>query len=118
MANHNITGKNGEVLALAYLTRNRFVILHTNWRHSHYEIDIIAHRDDILHFIEIKTRRSLKFGYPEESVTKKKLENLMNGAEAFLCQYPQWKRIQYDILSVNLWKNRNPEYFFIEDVYL
>lgn len=118
MANHNITGKNGEAMALAYLTRNGFVILHTNWRHSHYEIDIIAQTGNILHFIEVKTRRSLQFGYPEESVTKKKMESLMNGAEAFLLLYPQWKRIQYDILSVYLLKNRDPEYFFIEDVSL
>ena len=118
MANHNITGKNGEALALAYLIRNHFVMLHTNWRHSHYEIDIIAHKGDVLHFIEVKTRRSLTYGYPEESVTRKKMENLINGAEAFLSEYPQWKRIQYDILSINLFKNHDPEYFFIEDVYL
>ncbi len=118
MANHNITGKNGEAMALAYLIRNGFVILHTNWRHSHYEIDIIAHTGSILHFIEVKTRRSLQFGYPEESVTKKKMESLMNGAEVFLLLYPQWKRIQYDILSVYLLKNNDPEYFFIEDVSL
>ncbi|WP_152269115.1 YraN family protein [Agriterribacter humi] len=118
MAHHNITGKNGEALALAYLIRNDFVILHTNWRHSHYEIDIIAYTGNILHFIEVKTRRSLRFGYPEESVTKKKMESLMNGAEVFLLLYPQWKRIQYDILSVNLRKNQDPEYFFIEDVSL
>ena len=118
MAHHNITGKGGEALALAYLIRNDFVILHTNWRHSHYEIDVIAHKGNILHFIEVKTRRSLKFGYPEESVTKKKMESLMNGGEAFLFQNPEWTRIQYDILSVNLRKKQDPEYFFIEDVSL
>ncbi|MCO5240963.1 MAG: YraN family protein [Chitinophagaceae bacterium] len=118
MANHNTTGRNGEALAVAYLIQHRFVILHTNWRHSYYEIDIIAHKEGILHFIEVKTRRSLHFGYPEESVTTKKMENLINGAEAFLSLYPQWIRIQYDVLAINLWKNRTPEYFFIEDVYL
>ena len=118
MANHNVTGKEGEALALTYLVRNRFVILHTNWRHAHYEIDIIAHAGNVLHFIEVKTRRSLRFGYPEESVTKKKMENLLNGAEAFLFRYPQWKRIQYDILSIYLRKDHDPEYFFMEDVYL
>ena len=118
MAHHNVTGKSGEALALAYLIRNDFVILHTNWRHSHYEIDVIAYKENTLHFIEVKTRRSLKFGYPEESVTKKKMESLMNGAEVFLLLNPQWKRVQYDILSVNLWKKQDPEYFFIEDVSL
>lgn len=118
MAEHNLTGKSGEALAVAYLKRMHFDILHTNWRHSYYEIDIIASKNDILHFIEVKTRRSLKFGYPEESVSDKKIENLMNGADAFLSASPQWKKIQFDILSVLLRNHQDPEYLFIEDVYL
>ena len=118
MANHNITGKDGEALARLYLSQKGFVILNTNWRHSHYEIDIIASAGDVLHFIEVKTRRSSQYGYPEESVTPKKMQSLMNGAEAFLIENPQWKNIQYDVLSINLVKNQSPEYFFIEDVYL
>lgn len=118
MAEHNLTGKSGEAFAVAYLKRMHFDILHTNWRHSYYEIDIIASKNDILHFIEVKTRRSLKFGYPEESVSDKKIENLMNGADAYLSASPKWKKIQFDILSVQLRKNQEPEYFFIEDVYL
>ncbi len=88
MANHNNTGKKGELLAAAYLTKNGFEILHSNWRHAHYEIDIIATLGNILHFIEVKTRRSTKFGLPEESVSSKKLQNLINAAEEFLYQFP------------------------------
>lgn len=117
MANHNITGKDGEALARLYLSQKGFVILHTNWRYSHYEIDIIASRGDTLHFVEVKTRRSQQYGYPEESITSKKMESLMNGAEAFLAENPHWKKIQYDVVSINLYKHRAPEYFFIEDVY-
>lgn len=118
MANHNLTGKEGETLAVDYLKRKGFEILHTNWRYSHYELDIIAKHKEILHFIEVKTRRSLRFGYPEESVTDKKMERLMLAADAFLQNNPQWKRVQYDVLSIHLKDNKEPEYFFIEDVYL
>lgn len=118
MAAHNSTGTNGEKLALAFLQDNGFVILHNNWRHSYYEIDIIAVKEELLHFVEVKTRRSLKFGFPEESVSEKKMENLMNAADAFLLQNPQWKRVQFDILSVQLLPGKAPEYYFIEDVYL
>ena len=118
MATHNETGKKGEALAVDWLKLTGFTILHQNWRHSHYEIDIIAMKENILHFIEVKTRRSQRFGFPEESVSKKKMSHLMLAAEEFMYQYPGWKRIRYDILSIILLNKKEPEYFLIEDVYL
>lgn len=117
MAGHNETGKTGELLAAAWLKENQYNILYVNWRYSHYEIDIIASRNDILHFIEVKTRSSIAFGYPEESVSKKKFGSLMNAAEEFLAKYPEWTRIQYDVLSITKLKDQPVEYFLIEDVY-
>ena len=118
MASHNELGKYGEQLAEHYLASSSFQILFQNWRHSYYEIDIICSKDDVLHFIEIKTRRSLKFGFPEDDVDEKKLEKLMIAAEEFLFQHPSWERVQYDILSIYIQNNREPEFLFIEDVAL
>jgi putative endonuclease len=118
MAHHNTTGKVGEQMALEYLLQKGFVILHQNWRHSHWEVDVIASLDGILHFIEVKTRRTKKFGYPEEDVSRKKVTNLINASEEFLYAHPDWKRIQFDILSIILLKNEPAEFFFIEDVHL
>ncbi|MEO8416803.1 MAG: YraN family protein [Ginsengibacter sp.] len=118
MAHHNTTGVLGEKMAEQYLIEKGFVILHQNWRHSHWEVDVIASLDDTLHFIEVKTRRTKKFGFPEEDVTKKKITNLINASEEFLYAYPGWKRIQFDILSINLLRNEPVEFFFIEDVHV
>ncbi len=118
MAHHITTGKLGEQMAVEYLLKNGFVILHKNWRHSHWEVDVIASLKGILHFIEVKTRRTKKFGYPEDDVTKKKVTNLINASEEFLFLYPEWKRIQFDILSISLLRNETSEFFFIEDVHL
>lgn len=118
MARHNETGKKGEVLAADYLQQQGFTVLHYNWRHQHYEIDIIASRENVLHFIEVKTRQSLSYGLPEESVTPKKIRNMMTAAVAFQYQYPFWKRVQYDVLSIMILEQQPPEYLFIEDVYL
>jgi len=95
-----------------------YTILHKNWRHLHWEIDIIATKISSLHFIEIKTRRTTTFGHPEEDVSKKKIKNLMGAAEEFLLLYPDWKLIQFDILSITMEKNKQPEFFLIEDVSL
>jgi putative endonuclease len=118
MAAHNQTGISGEAMAVKYFTRNNFIILAQNWRHSHWEVDIIASKDNVLHFIEVKTRKTKKFGHPEEAVSKKKIQNLINASEEYLYQFPQWKRIQFDILSITAIKSEAVEYFFIEDIYL
>jgi putative endonuclease len=118
LAHHHHTGLLGEKLAVNYLFGKGFSILHQNWRHGHWEVDVIASLNTVLHFIEIKTRRTKKFGYPEEDVTKKKLTNLINASEEYLFQNPQWKMIQFDVLAINLLKNEPAEFFFIEDIYV
>jgi putative endonuclease len=118
MAQHNKTGGLGEMMAVKYLAGKGFAILHQNWRHLHWEVDIIASKDNILHFIEVKTRRTKKFGHPEESVSDRKIRNLINASEEYLYRFPQWKRIQFNILAITILKDEPVEYFFIEDVYI
>ena len=118
MAKHNQTGNAGESLAAEYFIKNGYEILHKNWRHKHWEIDIIASRNGMLHFIEVKTRTSLKFGYPEENIDAKKIRFLINASEEYLYQNPQWQRIQFDVLSINIKEDDSADYFLIEDVYL
>jgi putative endonuclease len=118
MAVHNQLGKQGEQMAEDYLLQQGYEILHRNWRHSHYEIDIIAKRKEVIHFVEVKLRSSKKFGLPEENVKKKKFQSLLHAADEFLFQHQQYRHVQYDILSINLSVNAAPEFFLIEDVYL
>lgn len=118
MALHIKTGADGENLADSWLRERGYEILHRNWRHLHYEIDIIAHKNRKLHFVEVKCRNYSPFGYPEESVTKRKFKNLQRAADQFLFLNPGHKWIQYDILSVTLYKNKGPEFFLLEDVFL
>jgi putative endonuclease len=116
MAKHNEVGKEGERQALVYFTQNGYQILHQNWRFAHWEIDLIASKNNVLHFIEVKTRTSNKYGFPEDEVTAKKMKFLMQSADEYLHRHPHWQRIQYDILSIVL----QPQiaYFLIEDVFL
>jgi putative endonuclease len=118
LAKHNVLGSEGEALAAQWLQNRGFMLLHRNWRHSYYEVDIIAAMESVLHFIEVKTRRSKKFGEPEESVDKKKISNLMKAGAEFQYQFPAWKRVQYDVLSITIDPGGVAGYFFIEDVYL
>lgn len=104
-------------MAEQYLAGLGYTIIERNWRSGHHEIDIIAAKNGVLHFIEVKTRRSNKFGFPEESVDRRKLRCLIFAGDNYLQQHPHWKRIQFDIVSITF-NGKAPEYFFIEDVYL
>lgn len=117
MANHNITGKRGEDFAVNYLQSLGYQILHRNWRYKHWEIDIIAVKNTLLHFIEVKTVTSLAFGYPEERISRKKMQYLINAATEYLYLNPQWHRIQYDALSITIIDGK-ASCFFIEDIFL
>lgn len=110
-------GTAGEKLACTFFKQKGFEILHTNWRCERYEVDIIASKNNVLHFIEVKTRSNKNFGLPEEGVHKKKMSNLKQAAEAFLHKNPEWKSIQFDVLSILLLKNTIPEFYLLEDVY-
>jgi putative endonuclease len=118
MPSHIDLGKLGEQLAEDYLLKKGYTILHRNWRHSYHEIDIVALKNNVPHFVEVKTRSSKEFGEPEESVNKKKIRFLLQAADEFLYRHPEYTNFQIDILSINVHGNGEPEYFFIEDVYL
>ena len=107
----------GEEIAIKYLTEKDFKIIERNWRYQHLEIDIIAFKEKILHIIEVKTRYSLQFGYPEAGYTREKMNNLKKAAEFYQYNNQQWKYLQFDIVSILMQNNEVQQIFFIEDVY-
>ncbi len=117
MAAHNEFGKAGEQMAAEWLKHRGFQLIYRNWKFARYEVDIIASRDDILHFIEVKSRHDDMFGKPEDWVDRKKGRHLLTAGEAFQEKYPGWKTVQYDILSILLTPDGKRDFFFIEDVY-
>lgn len=70
------TGMLGEKLACDFLGKNGYQIVETNYRCPDGEIDIIARQEDTLVFVEVRTKKSSKFGTPEESITRTKMERL------------------------------------------
>ena len=77
------TGRLGEKIARDFLSGRGYQILETNYRCPHGEIDIIAQCQDYLVFIEVRSKRSLSFGSPEESITQAKKERLIATAQHY-----------------------------------
>ena len=113
-------GKMGENLAEIYLKNSGFTILERNYRYSKYaEIDIIALKDNTVHFIEVKTRNKTYFGTPLEAINKKKLTSIFRCASYYLQQTKtKYDKFQIDALGILFSDNKNPEYMFVENISL
>jgi putative endonuclease len=79
-------GDRGEDLATDYLVKKGMKILARQYKTKFAEIDLIAKDGDEIVFVEVKTRRSLAFGYPEESVTPVKLRKIQQAAAQYLAE--------------------------------
>lgn len=101
MAVKDDVGRAGEVLAGQWLQDQGWVILATNWRCRHGEIDIIGTREQELVFFEVKTRRSVRFGYPTEAVSAAKIARMRRLAGIWLTENPgQRGRIRLDVIGI------------------
>jgi len=93
-------GKKGEKIACDYLIKNEFEICETNFRYRRNEIDIIAKKNNLLLFIEVKFRKSTAFGYPEEAVDTKKIQCMKEAAEYYIEKINWIRDIRFDTISI------------------
>lgn len=76
MARKDELGVWGETVAADFLRTEGYEILERGWRCSVGEIDIVARRESTVVVVEVKTRRSVRFGHPLESITATKYSRL------------------------------------------
>ena len=84
MASHNELGKEGEELAVKYLSNLGYEILETNFRFKRDEVDIIASKNDFIVFVEVKTRANNFLGEPEEAVSVSKQKRIIKPIKTFV----------------------------------
>jgi len=98
---NNELGKIGEDIAAVYLQDMGYEILVRNWRFERVELDIVARKDSILVFCEVKTRRSVSHGIPSDAITPIKLQHIRTAALHWLTNnQSRHKGIRFDAISV------------------
>jgi putative endonuclease len=75
------------MLAAQTLARQGYEIVVRNWRCEAGEVDIVARKDGVWHFVEVRTRRGRDFGTPEESLTPPKRARMIAVAEHYLAAH-------------------------------
>ncbi|MBE0390593.1 YraN family protein [Flavobacterium sp. PL002] len=101
MAAHNDLGKLGEEMAVAFLQKEGYEILDTNWTFQKAEIDIIAKKENILAIVEVKTRSSIAFGLPQDFVSPKKIQLLVKAVDAYVNKKNLDIEVRFDIIAIN-----------------
>lgn len=91
----------GEEAAALFLTARRYVIKARKFRCPMGEIDLIAERDGVLVFVEVKTRKTLRYGYPAAAVNLRKQKKIILTATWYLQEHPPSERCcRFDVLEV------------------
>ena len=100
MAKHNEFGQISEDLASAYLMSRGYTIRERNWRLGHKEVDIIAQKDSVLAFVEVKARRTDTFGDAIDAVSEKKIRNIISVASAYVKYYRLDLSVRVDVIAI------------------
>ncbi len=102
---HNkLVGNYGEELACKYLLKNGYQVINRNIYNSHKEIDIVAKKENILTFIEVKTRTTSKYGTADDMMSKQKIKNFKKAIGAYLAVKNNeiYINIRMDFIAVDI----------------
>ena len=96
-------GQRGESAAVAYLQRVGFKVLERNWRTRAGEIDVIAADGEALVLVEVKTRRTLSKGSPEDAVSPAKQRKLGRLAAAYIQRMGREPaQVRFDVVTIHV----------------
>jgi len=109
-------GEKGEGLAAKFLRKKGYKIMEQNYQTRIGEIDIIAMDGETLVFVEVKTRESLHYGLPFESVTGYKRKKIANVAMLYLKRLKAVPACRFDVVSI-YHEHGRPKFELIQDAF-
>ncbi|MDB5032572.1 YraN family protein [Mucilaginibacter sp.] len=117
MALHNDLGRKGESIAKTHLEESGYKILDENWTHGKLEVDLIAYKDRVIIFAEVKTRTGNRFGEPEDFVDIRKQKLLANAADEYIYLMDHQGEVRFDIIAILFNNETNYKLNHIEDAF-
>lgn len=111
------TGDLGERIAAEHLQTKGYTVLARNYRYKHAEIDLIVQSGNWLIFVEVKTRTSTAFGYPEDFVEYRQQQSIFEAALHYMHTNDWQGNVRYDIVSIILQGDEVKEVVHLEDAF-
>jgi len=115
MSKHKKIGDDGENMALGYLLDQGYTLMERNYRYSRGEIDLIVRKNNVIVFVEVKTRTGNYFGFPEEWVDDKKEAWIIEVADYYIHDIDWLGSIRFDIVAIL--KGQKTEIRHFEDAF-
>ena len=113
--NARAVGARAEDAACAFLQDRGYEILARNLRLGHGELDIVARRDGVTAFVEVKYRRDGRFGTPAEAVTPLKMRRILDAAACYAAEHGLLESpLRFDVIELFAGKIRHIEGAFDE----
>jgi putative endonuclease len=114
----NPRGKASEARASRWLQQRGYCLVIPNYHCRFGEIDLIATKDGLLVFCEVKQRRSDRFGSPAAQVDRQKHNRIIKTANHFLTHNPRFAhyQIRFDLISFGSENRWIKAAFFEEDL--
>jgi putative endonuclease len=100
MAESQILGNKGEDIAAAHLKKSGYKILFRNWKWGKHEIDIIAEINDVVVFVEVKTRTEEFLGGLASVITREKQRSIIYAADGYIQKFNVDKESRFDVLTI------------------
>jgi len=117
MAQHLELGRRGESIAKTFLEQAGYEILDENWTHGKCELDLVAYKDGIIIFAEVKARSGNGFGEPEDFVDNRKQKLLAQAADEYIYLMDHQGEVRFDIVSILFRDELNYTLKHIEDAF-
>jgi len=118
-APHLVRGECAEALACDIVERKGFKILFRNFRCKLGELDIVAHRDDVIVVVEVKYRASETFSNGLEQVTPHKQRRIIKATQFLIARYPNLgeSTIRFDVIAITGELKADFSYQYVEDAF-
>jgi len=117
MAKHLDLGRRGELLAKTHLEEAGYEIIDENWTYGKAEIDLIAYKDRMIIFTEVKTRSGNYFGEPEDFVDARKQKLLAQAADEYIYLMDHQGEVRFDIIAILFAPDNSFKLNHIEDAF-
>jgi putative endonuclease len=111
-------GRHCEFMARTYLEQQGYLILETNWRSGHKEVDIIAKDGEMLVIVEVKARKNEDITNAEDAVDEKKIRNLIRATHNYILLKGLDCDVRFDIITLVLDDKGEYKLKHIKDAFL
>lgn len=111
-------GNDSETIAQQYLEQRGYMLIQANFRCKTGEVDLIMQKENLLVFVEVRSKSSSRYGEPLETVDKTKQDKIRKAAGYYLYTHPKMAEhyCRFDVVSV-LWQNDRPQITWLADAF-